>query len=148
MPNPTTPRPIGELVEEVAATMTSDQVYALAARIAAAEARPPEQPAPFTLAASAALDVDATVRRAVAMWVDGAGIDADIFSAWYVPQLRRAGVPEPDALAALRRVTGWRPRSDHERLVAVARGMRRDGYPEHAIRQALAGLVVDEEEAA
>ena len=131
------PRPLEELVEEAADRLTSEQLHALAARVAAAEARPPAPPPTFDLATSCALDLQLTVRRAVALWVDGVGLDTDIFAGWYVPQLVRAGVTERDALSALRRVTGWKPRTAPDRERAVARSMLADGWAPEMIADAL-----------
>lgn len=130
-------RPLDELVEEVVSRLTSEQLYAIAARVAAAETVPCSPSEPFDLAAAVTFDLDAAVRRAAARWVDGTGIDPDLFASWYLPQLVRAGASEIDALAALQRVTGWRPRTEAERFAAVARDLLVAGYPAEHVRRAL-----------
>lgn len=137
-PAPTSPRPVAELVEEAALRLTSAQLHALASRVAADELRDPEPEPRPDFATALRFDLHGTIRHAVALWVDGIGVDPDIFSAWYLPGLIRAGVPESEALAALHRVCGWRPRSDEERWAAVARGMLDDGFPADVVRRAIA----------
>lgn len=109
----------------------------MAARVAARELREPEPAPRFDFAAAAALDLDGTIRRAVALWVEGAGVDADIFAAWYIPQLIGAGVPEEQAVDALFAVTGWRPRTAEDRERAVARAMLDDGWAPKLVARAL-----------
>lgn len=139
------PRPIADLVEEVAARLTSEQLHAVAARVAAAEARPPEDPARPDLAAAVALDIDGAVARLVALWGrDGVGIDNDILAAWLLPQLVRAGAPEPVAVAALGRHLGWRPRTQAERMAAVAKDRLAAGLSPDEVRRALARLYGDQ----
>lgn len=140
----TTTRPIGELVEEVAQRLSSEQIHALAARVAAAEARPAERPTPFDLPTAVRIDLDGTIRRAMSMWCDGAGIDADLFASWYLPQLRRAGVDEAGAIDALHRLTAWRPRTTEERAAAVAADMLDAGYPAAVVREAVARAFAEE----
>lgn len=134
-----TVRPIAELVEEVAERLSSEQIHAIAARVAAAELRDPDPPRKTDLATELAFDLDGTVRHLADLWgPNGVGIDTDIVAAWLLPQLVRAGLDELTALAALQRVTGWRPRTDEERWAAVARAMvETDGFPPDIVREAI-----------
>lgn len=130
--------PDADLAELVAERFSSEQLHALAARVAAAELREPDPPPPpFDLAAAVALDLDAALTHLVGRYTATVGVDTDILSAWLLPQLVRAGASEPDALAALERHTGWRPRSAEERLESVVRAMRADGFTPEQIRSAL-----------
>lgn len=129
-------------MEAAAVLLTSEQLYALAARVAAAELREPQPARRFDLATSVALDLDATIRLLVSFWgPDGIGSDVDIVAAWLYPQLVRAGVPEAAALAALERVTDWRPRSDAERWAQVARDMiEEDGFAPERVTIAISRI--------
>ncbi len=129
---------LDDLAEEAAARLTSEQLFAVAARVAARELRPLEvAPArPFDLGAAVALDLDAGLCRDRDRWRE-IGIDDDLIAAWLLPALVRAGIRETHALAALERHTGWRPRSDAKRSETVARQMIDDGFTRDEVRTAL-----------
>lgn len=131
----------------VAEKFTSDQLFAIAARLAAqelaAQMTPKERPA-FDLATAVALDLDAAVRHIVDLWHRGMGIDVDILGAWLLPQIEAAGVGRAAALDALQRTTGWRPRTEAERLEAVAREMLADGFTPAQITDALRCVVAQD----
>lgn len=129
---------LDDLAEEAAERLTSEQLFALAARVSARELLPIEvAPAqPFDLGAAVAFDLDAGLCQALDRWRK-IGIDDDLIAAWLLPALGRAGIRETDALAALERHTRWRPRSDAERVAAVARQMIDDGFTRDEVRTAL-----------
>lgn|GEM_PF-5258229 len=134
-------RPLNELVEEVAERLSSEQILAIGARVSAAELVRSQAPAPhqFDLAAEVAFDLAAAVRHLVSLWGPaGIGCDTDLVAAWLRPLLVNAGVPETDALAALERETGWRPRTPAQREVAVAEAMLADGFERGLVVSALA----------
>lgn len=127
-----------DLAEEAVSRLSSHQLHAMAARKSAAELREPDPPAPpLDLEAAVEFDLDGAISYLMTKYTAAVGVDADLLAAWLLPQVVRAGASEPDALAALERQVGWRPRSPEERLEAVVRAMRDDGFTPDQIRSAL-----------
>ncbi len=119
----------GAIAEAAAARLSSEQLFALAARVAAAEMRPPEPRSDPDLATSIkAFGLLRAAARALDRY-DEVGVDRDLAAVALLGRLRHAGVGHDRALAALLLVTGWRPRTDAERREAVRRLMVEDGFP-------------------
>ena len=134
-----TRRPIADLVEEAVDALSSEVLYAMAARKASAElrgARETEPTASVDWDGCLKVDLNLTVRRLVELR-SSFGIDTDIAAGHLLPRIIAAGVTERDALSALRRVTGWKPRTAPDRERAVARSMLADGWAPEMIADAL-----------
>lgn len=139
MPNATLspPRPIAELVEEAVARLTVEQLHALAARRAAAESRPPEpERRPFDVDTGFALDADRTITHLVDLYRQ-LGIDDDLIASRILYPALMARLPEAEALAAITRATGWRPRSREDRHRSAAKALLADGFTPRQIATAL-----------
>ena len=134
-----TRRPIADLVEEAVDALSSEVLYAMAARKASAElrgARETEPTASVDWDGCLKVDLNLTVRRLVELR-SSFGIDTDIAAGHLLPRIIAAGISEVDALEALQRATGWRPRTDRQRVEAVVRGMLEDGFTPDEIKRAL-----------
>lgn len=137
----TTLRPIAELVEEAVARLSAEQLHAMAARRAAAEARGPEPERPFDFDASVALDIDRTITHVVDLY-RRLGVDDDLIAACVLHPILAARLPQDVALQVIHDHTGWRPRSDDDRVGAVARGLLGDGWPPDLVASAIDELRV------
>jgi len=115
-----------ELAEEAAIRFTSEQLFALAGRVAAREARPPETHSTPDLPTNLAFDREGTVADLVERMHVRAEISLDLVGAYLMTLLRAAGVD--DAEAVVERHTGWRPRTAEQREVAVAEAMLAEGF--------------------
>lgn len=145
-----------DLAELAAERLTSEQLHAIAARVAAAELVAERADVPgamreesHDLAAEVRFDLRGTVRRLVRRWgagPAGMGIDGDLLAPWLLPQLVRAGAAEHDVVEALRAEIGWCPRTEDERLEAVARGMLDDGFSPDVVKAALRSIDHRDEE--
>jgi len=124
-----------ELAEEAAIRFTSEQLFALAGRVAAREARPPETHSTPDLATSLAFDLEGTVDDLVEMMHARVGIDLDLVGSHVLKVLRAAAVD--DAEEIVERATGWHPRTAEEREVAVAEAMVAEGFTPTQIANAL-----------
>ena len=130
-----------EEVVEAASQLSSEILHVLAARASARELRQLQEELepgqPPDLGTMLAYDLVLTVRRLVELW-DSLGVDRDISGAYLLRQLTCLGVDETAALDAIRRCSGWRPRSKDERERAVAAAMVRDGFTPAQVAHALA----------
>lgn len=137
------PLSLKDLVEDAIERLSSEQLYAMGSRKAAAELRAAEDAAipvqPPDLATALAFDPTETVARFVGTYA-AIGVDGDIAAAWLLSQLVHAGASEVDAFDVLHRVTGWRPRTDEERDAEVMRQMLGDGFTPEQIRDALRSI--------
>lgn len=130
-------RTIAELVEEAAARLTSEQLQAIAMRVAAAELLEPDPPPPPPdFATCCAFDLRGAVLYEIERLRE-LGIDDDISSCHVLVRLRGVGIDDARSLAALRQVTGWRPRSGDERQRALARELLEAGLSPEQIAHAL-----------
>lgn len=117
--------------------LTSDQLFALAGRVRAAESardrptarRPPDW----------RRDLDGTCEHVVELW-RAVGIDADILGTLLYRGLVQVGVAEPAVRPAVERATGWCPRTRQERTEAVVRGMLADGLSAPVVRRVAKAL--------
>jgi len=123
------------LAEEAAQRLSSEQLFALAGRVAAREARPPEVRPKPDLASCLAFDCEGTVSDLVARMHAGAGVDLDLVGLHVLKLLQVAKIA--DAEAIVRRHTGWHPRTAEEREVAVAEAMLAEGFSAEQIANAL-----------
>jgi len=123
------------LAEVVADRFTSEQLFALAGRVAAREARPPETHSTPDLATCLAFDLEGTVDDLVERMHEEAGLDLDLVGAYLLKLLQAAGVADAEEIVAL--ATGWRPRSAEEREVAVAKAMLAEGFTPAQIEGAM-----------
>lgn len=132
----TTLRSVDELVEEVVGRLTSEQLFAVAARLAAAEAREPEPERPFEIDASLALDIGRTIAHVIDLH-RRIGVDDDLIASQVLRPILTTRLPEDVALDVIHRHTGWRPRTTEDRIGAVARGMLGDGLPPDLVVRAI-----------